>query len=217
MSLRTDTDIVSLNALHLAATIGPDHWHRIRPQPVELSIHLHLVPTYLDAPGRSDEVADSLHYGHLTKAVEKRVGAKTEHGYPSARALLEDVADAAFGFVSDVIGGDANADAVETVVPSVRAVLSLPKQILLAEGFEVELTTHAVEWALQSTGGKQRSAAIVRVTNLSLPVLIGVNPPERLAKQRVVTDLTFFEAPRTSAEGGEVDYPAIIQQIATAS
>ena len=53
------------------------------------------------------------------------------------------------------------------------------------------------------------------MTGMILPVLIGVNPPERIAKQRIVADLTFFEAARTSAESGEADYPAIVQQIAT--
>ncbi|KAF8554064.1 hypothetical protein OG21DRAFT_1509385 [Imleria badia] len=209
MSSRTDTDIVSLNALHLAATIGSDHWHRTRAQPIELSLHLHLAPLFLDAPGRSDNVADSLHYGHLAKAVEKRVGERAETGYASARALLEDVTDATFEFAERVVG----ASAVREVVPAVRAALSLPKQILLAGDFQIELTTDCLEWVSLSLGARARSGAIVRVMNLILPVLIGVNPPERLAKQRVVTELTFFEAASISPDG-EVDYPAIVQQIA---
>lgn len=216
----TDTDIVSLSALHFAANIGPDHWHRTRPQPVQLSLHLHLAPFYLDTSGRSDDVADSLHYGHLTKAVERRVGARAEQGYASARALLNDVTEAAFEFAKEAVGEDV--DAVGSrIVHAVRLVLSVPKQILLAGWFEVELTTYASDWTSRSGSGaddtRPRTGAIVRVVNLILPVLIGVNPPERLAKQRVVTDLTFFEAARTSVEGGEVDYPAIVQQIATAS
>ncbi|KAI9457510.1 tetrahydrobiopterin biosynthesis enzymes-like protein [Boletus coccyginus] len=216
----TDTDIVSLSALHFAANIGPDHWHRPRPQPVQLSLHLHLVPFYLDTSGRSDDVADSLHYGHLTKAVERRVGARAEQGYASARALLNDVTDAAFEFAKEVVGKDA--DAVGSgIVHAVRLVLSVPKQILLAGGFEVELTTYASDLTPRSGSGADttspRAGAIIRVVNLILPVLIGVNPPERLAKQRVVTDLTFFEAARTCVEGEEVDYPATVQQIATAS
>jgi len=212
-SAESDTDIVSLSALHSSATIGPDHWHRTRPQPVQLSLHLHLVPFHLDASGRSDDVADSLHYGHLAKAVERRVGARAEQGYASARALLNDVTDAAFDFARGAVGKDAGADAAGGVVHAVRVVLSLPKQILLAGGFEVELTTHASEWTPRSESESgsgadtsPKAGAIVRVVNLILPVLIGVNPPERLAKQRVVTDLTFFEAARTSIEGGEVDY-----------
>jgi dihydroneopterin aldolase len=217
-TLLIDSDTVSLAALHLAATVGPDQWQRTRPQPIQLSLHLHLAPLYLDTPGRSDDVADSLHYGHLAKAVERRVDARAADGYyASARALVEDVTDAAFGFARDAVGRDA--DAVGEVVHAVRVVLSLPKQILLAGGFEVELTTRGLDRTPQSgaPNPSSKAGAIVRVTDLILPVLIGVNPPERLAKQRLVTDLTFFEAARTSVEGGEVDYAAIVQQIATAS
>jgi dihydroneopterin aldolase len=211
-TLPIDSDTVSLSALHLAATVGPDQWHRTRPQPIQLSLYLHLAPLYLDTPGRSDDVADSLHYGHLAKAVERRVDARAADGYyASARALVEDVTDAAFAFARDAVGRDL--DAVGGVVHAVRVVLSLPKQILLARGFEVEFTTRA-SGALNTSS---KPGAIVRVTDLILPILIGVNPPERLAKQRLVTDLTFFEAARTSVEGGEVDYPAIVRQIATAS
>ncbi|KAF8428468.1 tetrahydrobiopterin biosynthesis enzymes-like protein [Boletus edulis BED1] len=207
------TDIVSVAALHFAATIGPDHWHRTRPQPIQLSVHLHLAPLYLNTPGRSDDVRDSLHYGHLAKAVERRVGAKEEQGYATARALVEDVTDAVFAFARDSgaeVGG---------VVHAVCVILSLPKQILLAEGFEVELTTRASDWTAQSTGSDRgsRPGAIVRVTDLVLPVLIGVNPPERLAKQRILTGITFFEAARTDTEDvyREVDYPKVVQQITT--
>ncbi|KAG8215356.1 tetrahydrobiopterin biosynthesis enzymes-like protein [Butyriboletus roseoflavus] len=187
----TPTDIITLSALHLAATVGPDHWHRTRPQPIHLTLHLHLTPSYLTTAGHSDNVTDSLHYGHLTKAVETRVHERTG-GYPSPRALINDVTDAAFAFVRD---------APDEVIHAVRVVLQLPKQILLAEGFEVELTTRASDWAPPSGGSGSTAGAIVRVTDLVLPVLVGVNPPERLAKQRVITHLTFSEASsRTSIE-----------------
>ena len=101
MSRPSDTDIVTLSAVHLATTIGPDHWNRIRPQPIALSLYLHLAPSYLDTPGQSDSVADSLRYGHLAKVVENRVGAKGERTYASARDLLDDVTDAAFRFAMD--------------------------------------------------------------------------------------------------------------------
>ena len=224
-----DTDVVSLSALHLATTIGPDHWHRTRPQPVTLSLHLHVSPSYLDTPGQSDDVTDSLHYGHLAKAVEQRVGAKGERSYASARALVDDVTDAAFGFVKDTVGKDGNGP--EEVAHAVRVVLELPKQMLLAGGFEVELTTRASDWTSAGVASRETGSdsgtewrgpgAIVRVTDLTLPVLIGVNPPERLAKQRVVTHLTFYETARTGSSGKvgveEIDYPAIVQQITTAS
>ena len=213
MSHPSDTDIVTLSAVHLATTIGPDHWNRIRPQPIALSLHLHLAPSYLDIPGQSDNVTDSLHYGHLAKVVENRVGAKGERTYASARDLLDDMTDAAFRFAMDATAkGDSN---VGEVVHAVRVVVQLPKQILLAAGFSVELTTRASDWlGKHLETGSSAPAAVVRVTDLTLAVLIGVNPPERLAKQRVVTHLTFFEAARIVG-AKEIDYPAIVQQVAT--
>ncbi|KAH0834219.1 hypothetical protein J3R83DRAFT_11532 [Lanmaoa asiatica] len=183
------TDIVSLSGLHLATTVGPDQWHRTRPQPIHLTVHLHLTPSYLDTPGTSDHVTDSLHYGHLAKAVERRVSTRTESkegGYASARALVEDVTDAAFVFVRDAVGGKRNVVGNEdgdgeVVIRAVHVVLELPKQILLAGGFEIELITRASDWVLRSAGSRsEKPGAIVRVTNLIFPVLIGVNPPERL-------------------------------------
>jgi hypothetical protein len=63
-----------------------------------------------------------------------------------------------------------DADAVGGVAHAVRVAFSLPKQILLAGGFEVELTTRAS--GAPSTNSK--AGEIVRVTDLILPVLIGV-------------------------------------------
>ena len=213
--LPSSTDIVSLSALHLATTIGPDHWNRTRPQPISLSLHLHLVPSYLNRPGQSDNVTDSLHYGHLSKAIEQRVGAKGERNYASARALINDVTAAAFQFAADAVSKDGDGNGAGEVAHAVRVVLELPKQIPLAGGFEVELTTRMLDWRSRAPG------AIVRVTDLILSVFIGVNPPERLSKQRVVTYLTFFEAEcastSKSVEVQEIDYPSIVKQIATAS
>jgi len=236
MSLMThlpiDTDIVSVSAIQLAVTVGPDHWHRTRPQPVYLSLQLHLAPSYLNTPGKSDDVADSLHYGHLAKAVEKCVSGRAG-GYATVRALLEDATDAAFIFAREAVGtpsqdGPGVGVAQAEVVRAVRVVVQLPKQILLAGSFEVELITPASDWVSGRVvagsgtvaGARSKAGAIIRVTNLTLPVLVGVNPPERLAKQRVVTHLTFFEAgpievERTGEQESLCDYPAIIQQIVT--
>lgn len=220
-----DTDIVSVSSIQLAVAVGPDHWHRTRPQPVYLSLQLHLASSYLNTPGKSDDVVDSLHYGHLAKALEKRVSGKAG-GYATVRALLEDATDAAFAFARDAVGTPPRDGVVAQaeVVRAVRVVVQLPKQILLAGSFEVELVTpgHCVSGTVVAGSGTvaagSKAGAIIRVTNLTLPILIGVNPPERLAKQRVVTHLTFFEAGPTEVEQeSEIDYPAIIQQIVMAS
>jgi dihydroneopterin aldolase len=189
MSLPTTTDVVLVDTIQFSANIGADCWGRSRNQPVTISVYLHLKPTFLDVSGQSDNVADSIHYGYLTKDISTL----SESSYESIHALINGATTKAFNLAGE------HAEAV-------RVIVGLPKLILLAEGFEVEIITPTG----QSAFGQ---AAKVIVKDLVMPVLIGVNPPERLAKQRVITNITFYE------KGGVhmVDYPAIVKQISEAS
>jgi hypothetical protein len=90
-------------------------------------------------------------------------------------------------------------------VDVVRVVIGLPRQISLANNFEVEVIMPRGQNSLQQ-------AARVSVKDLVIPVLIGVNPPERLAKQKVITNIIFYE----KSGMHQVDYPAIINQISEA-
>ncbi|KAG1828006.1 hypothetical protein EV424DRAFT_1471401 [Suillus variegatus] len=168
MSLPTTTDVVLVDTIQLTANIGADCWGRVREQPVSITIHLHLKPSFLEISGQSDNVLDSIHYGHLTKAVSA-----LSASYTDVRALVHEVTQKAFALAGE------NVDAV-------RVVVGLPKQILLANDFEIEVITPRGKDSLQQ-------AAKVSVKDLVMPVLIGVNPPERLAKQRVITNITFYE------------------------
>ncbi|KAG2048315.1 hypothetical protein BDR06DRAFT_976083 [Suillus hirtellus] len=168
MSLPTTTDVVLVDTIQLTANIGADCWGRSREQPVSITVHLHLKPSFLEISGQSDNVLDSIHYGHLTKAVSA-----LSASYTDVRALVHEVTQKAFALAGE------NVDAV-------RVVVGLPKQILLANDFEIEVITPRGKDSLQQ-------AAKVSVKDLIIPVLIGVNPPERLAKQRVITNITFYE------------------------
>jgi dihydroneopterin aldolase len=187
MSLPTNTDVVLVDTIQLTANIGPDCWGRPREQPVSITVHLHLKPSFLDISGQSDNVVDSIHYGHLTKAISA-----LSASYVDVRALVHEVTQKAFALAGE------NVDAV-------RVIIGLPKQILLANYFEVEVITPRGKDSLQQ-------AARVSVKDLVIPVLIGVNPPERLAKQKVITNIIFCEKSGIH----QVDYPAIIKQISEA-
>ncbi|KAG1751849.1 Dihydroneopterin aldolase-domain-containing protein [Suillus lakei] len=145
--------------------------------PVSITVHLHLKPSFLEISGQSDNVVDSIHYGHLTKAIS------------ALSASYADVTQKVFSLAGEH-------------VDAVRVIVGLPKLILLANDFEVEVITPRGQDSLQQ-------AAKVSVKDLIMPVLIGVNPPERLAKQRVITNITFHE--RSGMH--QADYPAIIKQI----
>ena len=208
------TDTVFVDSVQLTAAVSTDCWGRPKPQQVLASVYLHLNPFFLDACGTSDDVTDSVHYGHLAKAVSAVVDEKTRSGvhYVGVHALIEDVTRVAFELAGE------SADAV-------RVVVDLPKQILLASGFSVEVTTSKVgesnasiaDKAGETASGLVGPPAIVRVKGLVLPVLIGVNPPERLARQRVITNIMFSErASYTSSvlpglRQSEIDYPEIVQ------
>ncbi|KAI6106325.1 tetrahydrobiopterin biosynthesis enzymes-like protein [Pisolithus croceorrhizus] len=196
------TDVVFLDSIQFTTTIGSDCWRRPKPQPVLTSVYLYLQSSFLDACGTSDDVKDSVHYGHLAKAVSAIVGERerTKKPYAGVHALIQDVTQAAF----ELAGESAVA---------VRVVIDLPKQILLASGFSVDVTTP------RAKADPAFTPASICVKDLVLPVLIGVNPPERLTRQRVVTNITFYERPCTISESSsisqpqtsEVDYTTIVQ------
>lgn len=257
-SRQTQTDIIFLDTLQFTTSIGPtgDCWGRARSQPVHASVYLHLAPTFLDACGHSDDVLRSVDYGHLAKriaaAIARRERDVPNRGlvYPSVRALVDDIAGAAFRLVDETTGAGS--------LSAVRVIVDLPKQILLASGFSVEITTPRLSGNSNSSSGSHHTGvpdtaeeggeghqprltadapALVRIKDLDLPVLIGVNPPERLARQRVITNVTLFEmapsspSPRlpasllssasqflTQRQGQErlsesIDYPAIVQSL----
>ncbi|KAI6107061.1 tetrahydrobiopterin biosynthesis enzymes-like protein [Pisolithus croceorrhizus] len=202
------TDVVFLDSIQFTTTIGSDCWRRPKPQPVLASVYLYLQSSFLDACGTSDDVKDSVHYGHLAKAVSAIIGERerTKKPYAGVHALIQDVTQAAF-------------ELAEESAVAVRVVIDLPKQILLASGFSVDMTTPRAEAGLGVGGQVSFAPASVCVKDLVLPVLIGVNPPERLARQRVVTNITFYERPCTISESSsvsqpqisEVDYTTIVQ------
>ena len=202
----SDTDTVFVDRLQVHANIGADCWAKARAQPAEISVFLYLRPAFLDRAGATDDVADSVHYGHLAKAIAALVDARGAAPWAGAEGLADAVTEEAFA-----LAGDACA--------AVRVVVTLPKQILLAGDFAVEITTAAGE-----AGARSKK---VEVRDLVLAAVIGVNPPEREAKQRVITNLVFYEEredERLARElgalnrhekthEGPVDYPQLVKDL----
>ncbi|KZP13968.1 hypothetical protein FIBSPDRAFT_921461 [Athelia psychrophila] len=210
----TDTDTVFVNRLQVNVNIGPDCWSKARPQPAEISVFLHLYPAFLDLAGDTDDVLDSVHYGHLAKAISTLVDARTVP-WAGAEGLADAVTEEAFA-----LAGDACAE--------VRVVVELPKMILLAAGFSVDVTTTAAAAAPDGGETRSRSKKVeVKVKDLVLATIIGVNPPEREAKQRVITNLVFYEEGEDErfarilgslnrheqSQEGPVDYPQLVKDL----
>jgi FolB domain-containing protein len=184
------TDIISINSLQVSANIGPDWWGRDRHQPIIISVHLYLKHLQLEKAGDSDDVGDSVHYGHLDKSINKLVneaGAK----FDGLRGLARAVVKAAFA-----LAGDA--------VEQVKVVVEAPKLCLMADAFGVEIIE----------ARPKRSESRVFVKGLTLAAIIGINPPERESKQRVIFDISFFEyAIQTS---GKDNYNGFISRLCRA-
>jgi dihydroneopterin aldolase len=192
------SDIVFVDTLRLSANIGSDCWGRIRAQPIEITVYLHLKPSFLQAAAESDDVVDSIHYGHLTKAIRILIKSRSgsdSRGFEGVDDLIQAVTACAFE-----LGGEP--------VTEVRVVLNIPKVILLASGFFVDVVT-ARDGSNFTVVSKK-----VSVGDIVVPVIIGVNPPEREAKQRVLVNITFHE---DHTSGKDIDYSSIISKLSKVS
>lgn len=92
------TDIVVLDRLYPAYD---SDWYRLlgsTEAPASSRKRLSPSQAILDACGTSDDVTNSVHYGHLAKAVSSLVGEEARSGvhYIGVHALIEDITRAAF-------------------------------------------------------------------------------------------------------------------------
>lgn len=173
-----ERDKVFLSGLALTAKVGYDVWHRSgRTQPVILDVS---IPAAIKVAGETDDVLQTVHYGHLCKAITERVESMTE--WFDVHDFALSVCEASLSPAGSSGKGDGM---VETTV-------TLPKALLLAEGFGLH-----VERSLQNVHGDvpgllENEYLFVKSSKLSC--IIGVNPHERLEKQFVVMNLKMFGA-----------------------
>lgn len=192
MSSIPQTDIVFVPSLELSADIGPDRWGKARPQPIRVSVYLHLHASYLARIGDSDDVTHSVHYGILSKLVAKAVDNTSFSGIGE---LIDVVNKVAFELAGEALA-------------AVKVIVDSRQMILLAEGISFEVMTPPVSLC-------KDLPTKVTVKDLILAIIIGVNAPEREEKQRVVINIIFYEMPRSNAHA-PVNYHKLTSQIAKA-
>ncbi|KAJ7459776.1 tetrahydrobiopterin biosynthesis enzymes-like protein [Mycena latifolia] len=156
-------DTIIIRDLRVSSTVGPDRWGKVRPQPIVISI---LFEASLIAAGTSDDVADSVHYGKLAKDVAKLT---QDAEFPSLFALAEVVAQL-------VLNMDGRVCAV-TIAAHAK------NQFLQAESLGVEIR--------RTAAAELGSECLIQ--DLRANIIIGVNPPEREAKQTVLLNLRFYD------------------------
>ncbi|KAJ7044037.1 tetrahydrobiopterin biosynthesis enzymes-like protein [Mycena alexandri] len=162
MALPISKDTIIIHDLRLNSTVGPDRWGKTRPQPIVVSIH---VEASLIQAGASDDVADSVHYGNLAKDVVK---ATENVEFHNLFELAESIAQLALKMDDRVLVVNVQADA--------------KNQFLQAESLGVEMRR-------TRTAADEYQLALIR--DLRTSIIIGVNPPEREAKQTVLLNLKF--------------------------
>ncbi|KAJ7366774.1 hypothetical protein DFH08DRAFT_929537 [Mycena albidolilacea] len=164
MSVPNLKDTILIRDLRLNSTVGPDRWGKVRPQPIVVSIQ---VEASLAAAGVSDDVADSIHYGNLTKDVVRAVQDAT---FPNLFALAESIASLALNMDDRVSAANIRAHAMN--------------QFLHAESLAVEIRR-------SRTTSDAHNLCLIH--DLRANILIGVNPPEREEKQTVLLNLQFHD------------------------
>ena len=160
-------NIVFLKEMPFMLKIGPDAWERHgKHQPVIVSIQVLNVDSIPTAAGH-DDVATSLDYGKLYKALQSRIEGAM---YESVQAMAQQILNLTESM-------DLHDLSIE---------IKLPKAELRADGgFIYNFRTVLEE-------GAAAIQTIFKLQGLKCATVIGVNPHERCRKQIVVVNLAFY-------------------------
>lgn len=179
--------VICVRDLQSTTSFGADAWgRRGKEQPLLVSAELHLSEPF-HAAASDDRVSDdTVHYGILAKGIQsslKRLAG--EQGDLPLRSALEHL-------LEDVTysGGSRDDVGATTIFRDSRRLrysgltMTLPKASLRGEGISL---SHHMSWvdATRECHWTDR----LRLHNLRVPTLIGVNANEREAKQIVVADI----------------------------
>ena len=178
-------DTVFLRGLNVSAVVGREAWHRPnRAQPVLLHLR---VQHDLASAGQSDDVRQTINYGTLCKAVTEAVECRRSSGAAGLEGpSFEDLAHLATEVCRTALSsGGAGV---------VRLAATLPDALLLADGGITLSMLGRLDPAQQQVATAPRLQTLgLSVHGLAVTCIVGVNPHERLEKQRVLIDLTLAD------------------------
>ncbi|KAG5929009.1 hypothetical protein E4U42_007436 [Claviceps africana] len=171
---------------------GPhDAWGRPnRAQPISVSVTVHLLHAFGSASASDALTPDTVHYGLLSKAILSTLDT-LRSGPREALSLPVVLASIWTGLTGQELfasaSGTSSADSTPFLrlasLKSLELKVSLPKASLQGQG--VSLTGHGVF----EDGALVMRGLALALHDLRVPVLIGVNDNERLAKQGVVANV----------------------------
>ncbi|KAI8349669.1 Dihydropteroate synthase-like protein [Blakeslea trispora] len=169
-------DKILIKNLVLKNVAGVEAWQRLKSQPVVITVELY---TDITAAGNTDHVTNTIHYGHVTKAI-------TKLGETSTFLTLEALAHAVVRLCCVQFGAARTQVVVEQPKALLHAAASGVKLARAIEDFKDE----AIETTGQVSGLGVRDEIFVR--DLRLHTIVGVNPWEREEKQVVIINLKVY-------------------------
>lgn len=185
---------------------GPsDAWNRKgKPQPLSVSASVMLKEAF-DGSSSADSVeADTVHYGLLSKAILASLEGQSQHaegsGNTAKKSQFSSLRDIVNTIWEDLTGQDCNGRAKVTdedseaqtsflkpsTIRCLELTVHLPKASLLGGG--VSLTRIAL-FGRDGESRPQPRGLSLKIHDLRVPTLIGVNDNERQAKQVVVATI----------------------------
>lgn len=184
--------VIRLLNLQTVLPVGTDAWGRSDiPQPVLISACISLSEPFASASSTDAVTGSTVHYGILSKAIlgacEEFGGKDRERGERSLYALVMYLQAFITGVVSSLQEGEQGQGGMRMLKVEVR----LPKGSLLGSSISLKGSffygdSNAGESRMK---GPTSHSMVLRLHELRIPTLIGVNPNERLAKQMVVASI----------------------------
>lgn len=195
---------VSVRNLSTNLYAASDAWGRkcvAFPQPCLVSAEVHFKQPFGTAATNDQLGADTVHYGNLSKAILERMKRftvphedllKSNGGNDSSFTLAYVIHDLWVGLTGWAHFGSVKEEEKPfldiAAVKFLSVTVTLPKASLLGEG----VSTTCSQFFKNGPGEKMREnliSASLKIHNLKVPTLVGVNPHERKAKQFVTTSV----------------------------
>ncbi|TLS20234.1 uncharacterized protein PpBr36_11491 [Pyricularia pennisetigena] len=195
--------VVRVRNLQSTVQAAQDAWGRAgKPQPLLVSAEISLRDPFGDSSASDKVAGDTVHYGTLSKAVLASLEryqnlAGQSEGANTLRGVLETIWSSLTGLAVNGARPDPSVNAGKVVldmskIRTMAVTVTLPKASLLGSGVSLTAISSLNDDATSIKAGIDRATIFgisLRLHDLRIPTLVGVNSNERLAKQIVAFDI----------------------------
>lgn len=181
---------ISVDNLQVFVTGPHDAWGRPgRPQPASVSVEVMMSKPFANSSSQDAVEADTVHYGFLSKKIQEILDS-VQHD-PAAPLSLAGMVQliweqlTGYALLKDAVSSDTGSSFLKKdSFRYLRINMQLPKASLSGNG--VSYTASAFMGDVDSP---RSEATSVKIHQLRVPTLIGVNGNEREAKQTVIANI----------------------------